>query len=130
VFIDKFATPQLLIHGSRDFRLPETESLGCFNALQQCVSNFLLLFSFCATVGVGVGVGVLRVRFAVCVWQLTRALGAFVALGEGSIAGWSCSRTRTTGCSSPRIGALPREKRERARADPTQPRFPENDDAR
>ncbi|KAF8530893.1 alpha/beta-hydrolase [Gautieria morchelliformis] len=34
-FIDKFSTPHLLFHGSRDYRLPETESLGCFNALQQ-----------------------------------------------------------------------------------------------
>ncbi|KAF8527343.1 alpha/beta-hydrolase [Gautieria morchelliformis] len=34
-FIDKFSTPQLLFHGSRDYRLPETESLACFNALQQ-----------------------------------------------------------------------------------------------
>ncbi|KIJ54989.1 hypothetical protein M422DRAFT_24847 [Sphaerobolus stellatus SS14] len=34
-FIQHFSAPHLLIHGSRDYRLPETESLGCFNALQQ-----------------------------------------------------------------------------------------------
>jgi len=34
-FIEKYAAPHLLFHGSRDYRLPETESLGCFNALQQ-----------------------------------------------------------------------------------------------
>ncbi|GJJ15786.1 hypothetical protein Clacol_010064 [Clathrus columnatus] len=33
-FIDKFSVPQLLIHGSLDYRLPETESLAVFNALQ------------------------------------------------------------------------------------------------
>ncbi|KAF8627426.1 hypothetical protein AX17_006241 [Amanita inopinata Kibby_2008] len=34
-FVDKWSTPQLLIHGSKDYRLPETESISAFNALQQ-----------------------------------------------------------------------------------------------
>ncbi|TFK74830.1 alpha/beta-hydrolase [Pluteus cervinus] len=34
-FVHKWSTPQLLIHGSKDYRLPETESIGVFNALQQ-----------------------------------------------------------------------------------------------
>ncbi|KAF8895353.1 Alpha/Beta hydrolase protein [Infundibulicybe gibba] len=34
-YVDKWSTPQLLIHGSKDYRLPETESIGAFHALQQ-----------------------------------------------------------------------------------------------
>ncbi|KAJ6559073.1 Alpha/Beta hydrolase protein [Mycena vulgaris] len=34
-YVDKWSTPQLLIHGSKDYRLPETESIGPFHALQQ-----------------------------------------------------------------------------------------------
>lgn len=34
-FVHRWSTPQLLIHGSKDYRLPETESLGPFHALQQ-----------------------------------------------------------------------------------------------
>ncbi|KAF9483390.1 hypothetical protein BDN70DRAFT_873894 [Pholiota conissans] len=34
-FVSKWSTPQLLIHGSKDYRLPETESIGAFHALQQ-----------------------------------------------------------------------------------------------
>ncbi|TDL17751.1 alpha/beta-hydrolase [Rickenella mellea] len=34
-FVHKWSTPQLLIHGSKDYRLPETESIGAFHALQQ-----------------------------------------------------------------------------------------------
>ncbi|KAJ6559070.1 Alpha/Beta hydrolase protein [Mycena vulgaris] len=34
-FVDKWSTPQLIIHGSKDYRLPETESLAAFHALQQ-----------------------------------------------------------------------------------------------
>ncbi|KAG5648332.1 hypothetical protein DXG03_004904 [Asterophora parasitica] len=36
-FVHKWSTPQLLIHGSKDYRLPETESIGAFHALQQYV---------------------------------------------------------------------------------------------
>lgn len=39
-FVDKWSTPQLLIHGSKDYRLPETESIAAFHALQQSVLNF------------------------------------------------------------------------------------------
>jgi hypothetical protein len=35
-FVGQWKTPQLLIHGGRDYRLPETESIGAFHALQQC----------------------------------------------------------------------------------------------
>ncbi|KAJ7781821.1 Alpha/Beta hydrolase protein [Mycena maculata] len=34
-YVNKWSTPQLLIHGSKDYRLPETESIGAFHALQQ-----------------------------------------------------------------------------------------------
>ncbi|TFK40524.1 Alpha/Beta hydrolase protein [Crucibulum laeve] len=34
-YVHKWSTPQLLIHGSKDYRLPETESIGAFHALQQ-----------------------------------------------------------------------------------------------
>ncbi|KAJ2931965.1 hypothetical protein H1R20_g5113, partial [Candolleomyces eurysporus] len=34
-FVDQWATPQLLIHGSKDYRLPETEGIAAFHALQQ-----------------------------------------------------------------------------------------------
>ncbi|KAJ7175992.1 Alpha/Beta hydrolase protein [Mycena filopes] len=34
-FVSNWSTPQLLIHGSKDYRLPETESIGPFHALQQ-----------------------------------------------------------------------------------------------
>lgn len=34
-FVHKWSTPQLLIHGSKDYRLPETESIAAFHALQQ-----------------------------------------------------------------------------------------------
>ena len=38
-FVNKWSTPQLLIHGSKDYRLPETESIGAFHALQQFVDH-------------------------------------------------------------------------------------------
>ncbi|GAA5916613.1 hypothetical protein JCM6882_009179 [Rhodosporidiobolus microsporus] len=34
-FVSKWATPQLVIHGSRDYRLVEGEGLGVFNTLQR-----------------------------------------------------------------------------------------------
>ena len=34
-FVDKWGTPQLIVHGSKDYRLPETEGIGAFHALQQ-----------------------------------------------------------------------------------------------
>ncbi|KII90539.1 hypothetical protein PLICRDRAFT_106263 [Plicaturopsis crispa FD-325 SS-3] len=34
-YVSKWSTPQLLIHGSKDYRLPETESIAAFHALQQ-----------------------------------------------------------------------------------------------
>lgn len=44
-FVDKWSTPQLLIHGSKDYRLPETESIGAFHALQQYVSSWANVMS-------------------------------------------------------------------------------------
>lgn len=35
----KWSTPQLIVHGGKDYRLAETEGLSAFNALQQCVSG-------------------------------------------------------------------------------------------
>ncbi|KAJ7442678.1 Alpha/Beta hydrolase protein [Mycena latifolia] len=44
-FVDKWSTPQLIIHGSKDFRLPETESLAPFHALQQLgIPSRLVIF--------------------------------------------------------------------------------------
>ncbi|KAH8113489.1 alpha/beta-hydrolase [Phellopilus nigrolimitatus] len=34
-FVANWSTPQLIIHGSRDYRLPVTEGIGAFHALQQ-----------------------------------------------------------------------------------------------
>lgn len=36
-YVHKWSTPQLIIHGSKDYRLPETEGIGAFHALQQYV---------------------------------------------------------------------------------------------
>jgi len=35
LFVDRWRTPMLVIHGSRDFRVPEEQGLGAFNALQR-----------------------------------------------------------------------------------------------
>ncbi|PPQ84495.1 hypothetical protein CVT26_003741 [Gymnopilus dilepis] len=44
-YVHKWSTPQLLIHGSKDYRLPETESIGAFHALQQLgVPSRLVVF--------------------------------------------------------------------------------------
>lgn len=44
-FVHKWSTPQLLIHGSKDYRLPETESIGAFHALQQLgIRSRLIIF--------------------------------------------------------------------------------------
>lgn len=34
-FVQNFRTPMLILHGERDFRIPYTQSLGLFNALQR-----------------------------------------------------------------------------------------------
>ena len=36
-YVHKWSTPQLIVHGSKDYRLPETEGIGAFHALQQLV---------------------------------------------------------------------------------------------
>jgi dipeptidyl aminopeptidase/acylaminoacyl peptidase len=44
-FVDKWRTPMLVIHGQRDFRIPYTQGLGAFTALQRRgVESQLLLF--------------------------------------------------------------------------------------
>ncbi|KAG2010138.1 dipeptidyl-peptidase 5 [Coprinopsis cinerea AmutBmut pab1-1] len=44
-YVHKWSTPQLLIHGSKDYRLPETESIGAFHALQQLgIPSRLVIF--------------------------------------------------------------------------------------
>ncbi|KAG9035594.1 hypothetical protein FRB95_011000 [Tulasnella sp. JGI-2019a] len=44
-FVSTWSTPQLIVHGRKDYRLAETEGLSAFNALQQCnVPSRLLLF--------------------------------------------------------------------------------------
>lgn len=39
----KFSTPQLIFHGSRDYRIAESEGLGCFNALQEYVNLIIII---------------------------------------------------------------------------------------
>ncbi|KAJ7147078.1 Alpha/Beta hydrolase protein [Mycena crocata] len=44
-YVNKWSTPQLLIHGSLDYRLPEVESIGPFHALQQLgIPSRLVIF--------------------------------------------------------------------------------------
>ena len=38
-YVHKWSTPQLIVHGSKDYRLPETEGIAAFHALQQLVQN-------------------------------------------------------------------------------------------
>ncbi|KAG1822832.1 Alpha/Beta hydrolase protein [Suillus subaureus] len=43
--VAKWSTPQLTIHGSKDYRLPESDGIGVFHALQQLgVPSRLLIF--------------------------------------------------------------------------------------
>ncbi|KAF8645180.1 hypothetical protein AX16_008007 [Volvariella volvacea WC 439] len=43
--VHKWSTPHLLIHGSKDYRLPDTEGIGAFHALQQLgVPSRLVIF--------------------------------------------------------------------------------------
>ncbi|KAF8272175.1 alpha/beta-hydrolase [Lactarius quietus] len=44
-FVHKWSTPQLVIHGSKDYRLPETDGIGAFHALkQQGIPTRLVVF--------------------------------------------------------------------------------------
>ncbi|KAF5369307.1 hypothetical protein D9758_002810 [Tetrapyrgos nigripes] len=44
-YVSKWGTPQLVIHGSKDYRLPETEGIGVFHALQQLgIPSRLVIF--------------------------------------------------------------------------------------
>jgi dipeptidyl aminopeptidase/acylaminoacyl peptidase len=44
-FVDRFRTPTLVIHGARDYRVPDAQGLGMFTALQRRgVPSRLLLF--------------------------------------------------------------------------------------
>jgi len=44
-FVAKWSIPQLIIHGSKDYRLPETEAISAFHALQQLgVPSRLVVF--------------------------------------------------------------------------------------
>jgi dipeptidyl aminopeptidase/acylaminoacyl peptidase len=45
-YVHKWSTPQLIIHGSKDYRIPDTEGLATFHALQQFVD---LMFSMPVT---------------------------------------------------------------------------------
>jgi dipeptidyl aminopeptidase/acylaminoacyl peptidase len=36
-FVSKWRTPQLVIHGGKDYRVAEAEGIGAFHALQQYV---------------------------------------------------------------------------------------------
>ena len=36
-FVSKWSTPQLVIHSGKDYRLPETDGIGAFHALQQYI---------------------------------------------------------------------------------------------
>lgn len=37
-YVENWSTPMLVIHGSKDYRLPETDGIGAFHALQQYVT--------------------------------------------------------------------------------------------
>ena len=44
-FVDRWRTPMLVVHGANDFRIPQTQSLAAFTALQrQGVPSRLLMF--------------------------------------------------------------------------------------
>ncbi|PSR70526.1 hypothetical protein PHLCEN_2v13565 [Hermanssonia centrifuga] len=44
-FVSNWSTPQLIVHGSKDYRLPETDGIGAFHALQQLgVPTRLVIF--------------------------------------------------------------------------------------
>ena len=43
-FVHKWSTPQLVIHGSKDYRLPETDGIGAFHALQESVFHLTFLY--------------------------------------------------------------------------------------
>jgi dipeptidyl aminopeptidase/acylaminoacyl peptidase len=44
-YVHKWSTPQLIVHGSKDYRLPETEGIGAFHALQQLgIPSRLVIF--------------------------------------------------------------------------------------
>ncbi|GBE85069.1 Dipeptidyl-peptidase 5 [Sparassis crispa] len=44
-FVHRWSTPQLVIHGSKDYRLPETDGISAFHALQQLsVPSRLVIF--------------------------------------------------------------------------------------
>lgn len=43
-YVHKWSTPQLIVHGSKDYRLPETEGIGAFHALQQLVQKMFISF--------------------------------------------------------------------------------------
>ncbi|TFY83863.1 hypothetical protein EWM64_g147 [Hericium alpestre] len=44
-FVHRWSTPQLTIHGSKDYRLPETDGIGAFHALQQLgIASRLVVF--------------------------------------------------------------------------------------
>jgi dipeptidyl aminopeptidase/acylaminoacyl peptidase len=46
-FVKSWTTPQLTIHGGRDYRIPETHGIGAFTALQrQGVESKFLYFPF------------------------------------------------------------------------------------
>lgn len=43
--VNKWSTPQLVVHGSKDYRLPEGEGIGVFHALQQLdIPSRLIIF--------------------------------------------------------------------------------------
>ena len=75
-FVDKWETPMLIIHGSKDYRLPETDGIGAFHALQQYV------------------ISISSLKRRRCLY-----FGLRVSLiGAGSRVDWSSSPMRTTGC--------------------------------
>lgn len=41
-YIDKWSTPELLLHGMKDFRVPYTESLAAFHALQKYEKSLII----------------------------------------------------------------------------------------
>lgn len=42
-YVHKWSIPQLIVHGSKDYRLPDTEGIAAFHTLQQSVKCYFIL---------------------------------------------------------------------------------------
>lgn len=53
--VGKWNVPMLIVHGSKDYRLPDTEGISAFQALQRCafIDVIVLVFTLRVTVDAG-----------------------------------------------------------------------------